>query len=284
MAKVLKGSLVTAAINAELSQRIEKLRDKGVTPCLAIVRVGERPDDLAYENSAAKRCEKLGVRVRSFILPQSARQEELIELIEDINGDSGIHGCLILRPLPAQFDDEAIRAALSFKKDVDGITDDSLSGVFTGTGKGFPPATAAACMEILDHFGIGLEGKRAVVIGRSLVVGKPVAMMLLQRHATVTVCHTRTRNMPELCRQADVLIVAAGKAGIVGREYFSPGQTVIDVGINVDKDGNMSGDAVYEEAEQIVEAVTPVPGGVGLVTTSVLIKHVIEAAERVAAS
>lgn len=280
MASILKGSEVTAVLNAELTVRVDHLKRKGITPCLAIVRVGERGDDLAYENSAARRCGSIGIDVKSFILPESIGQDELIKIIEQINGDAGIHGCLLLRPLPDSFDDEAVRNALSHEKDVDGITDDSLAGVFVGTDKGFPPCTAAACIEILGHFGVELKGRRAVVIGRSLVVGKPVAMMLLKRNATVTICHTKTRDMAAVCREAEILIVAAGRAGIIGSEYFSPGQVVIDVGINADESGNLCGDVRFDEALEAAGSVTPVPGGVGTVTTSVLAAHVVEAAER----
>ena len=283
MAKLLKGAEVTASLHEGIVTRVATLLDKGVTPCLAIVRVGERGDDIAYENGASKRCEKLGVAVRKFQLPEMASQDELIAVIEGINADSAIHGCLLFRPLPKSFDDELVRNSLVPEKDVDGITDGSLAGVFAGTGKGFPPCTPSACMEILSHYGIELSGRRAVVIGRSLVVGKPAAMMLLQRNATVTVCHTKTTDMPAICRDADVLIVAAGRAGVIGKDYCSPGQTVIDVGINVDSDGKLCGDVNLAEAEPIVSAITPVPGGVGTVTTTVLVQHVVEAAERLTA-
>lgn len=280
MAKILKGSGVAARINEDSIRRVKDLKEKNISPCLAIVRVGDRADDLAYEKSAVKRCGDIGIVVKSFVLPKSAVQEELIKLMSEINTDPQIHGCLLLRPLPEQFDDELVRGSLDPEKDIDGITDSSFAGVFTGAKKGFPPCTAAACIEILDHFGIDVTGKRTVVIGRSLVVGKPAAMMLLKKNATVTICHTKTRDMPALCRDAEVLIVAAGRAGIAGSEYFSPGQTVIDVGINVDENGKLCGDVDFDEAEKIVAAITPVPGGVGAVTTSVLAKHVVEAAER----
>ena len=280
MAKLLSGKNVVQTMNESLAKRTQELRDNGVTPCLAFVRVGERGDDIAYETGAEKRCEKVGVAVRKFLLPQDASQEDLLRVLETVNNDDRIHGCLLFRPLPKQFDDEVVRNALLPEKDVDGITDGSLAGVYAGTKQGFPPCTPAACMEILDYYGIATAGKRATVIGRSLVVGKPAAMMLLQKNATVTVCHTKTVDMPAECRKAEILIVAAGRAGIVGKEYFSEGQTVIDVGINVDEQGNLCGDVNFGEAEPIVGAITPVPGGVGTVTTSVLVKHVIEAAER----
>ena len=280
MAKLLSGKEVVQTMNESLTKRAADLREQGIIPCLAIVRVGERGDDIAYENGAEKRCEKVGVTVRKFMLAQDAAQEDLLRVIEAVNSDDRIHGCLLFRPLPKQFNDEAIRNALLPEKDVDGITDGSLAGVYAGTKQGFPPCTPAACMEILDYYEIETAGIRATIIGRSLVVGKPAAMMLIQKNATVTVCHTKTVDMPAECRKADILIVAAGRAGIVGKEYFSAGQTVIDVGINVDGNGNLCGDVNFVEADAIVGGITPVPGGVGTVTTSVLVKHVIEAAER----
>lgn len=280
MAIILKGSEVTAALNSKLAQRAAVLEGKGIPPCLAILRLGAREEDLAYERGAEKRCAAIGVAVKKFVLDEGASQEELLNLIDSINRDGTVHGCLLLRPLPAHMDDALVRNALSTEKDVDGITDQSLAGVFTGSGKGYPPCTAAACIEILDHFGLEIKGKRAVVVGRSLVVGKPLAMLLLARHATVTVCHTRTQNLAEECRRGDIVLAAAGKAGALGQECFAPGQIVIDVGINTGADGKLVGDADFEAASGIVEAITPVPGGVGTVTTSVLVKHVIEAAER----
>lgn len=279
MAKLLSGKDVVQTLNESLARQAADLRNRGITPCLAIVRVGERGDDIAYETGAEKRCEKVGVSVRKFWLPDTATQAELLCTIAEINRDDSIHGCLLFRPLPKRFDDGAVRNALLPEKDADGITNASLVGVYAGTKQGFPPCTPAACMEILDYYGIETTGKRVVVIGRSLVVGKPAAMMLLQRNATVTVCHTKTVDMPAICRQAEILIVAAGRAGMIGKEYFSAGQTVIDVGIHVDENERLCGDVSFAEAEPIVDAITPVPGGVGTVTTSVLVKHVVEAAE-----
>lgn len=282
MATVLKGAPVVAALNEKMSQEVEHLKGRGVIPTLAIVRVGEREDDIAYERGAMKRCEKVGVEVRQVLLPGDCSEDSLITVLQNLNSDDQVHGVLLFRPLPKHMNDDRIRNALSPEKDLDGITDLSLAGVFAGTETGFPPCTAAACIELLEHYGIALQGKKAVVIGRSLVIGKPVAMMLLKKNATVTICHTRTIDMPAVCREAEVLIVAAGKAEIVGKDYFREGQIVIDVGINVDTEGKLCGDVNYEEAESIVAAITPVPGGVGTVTTAVLAMHVIKAAERVA--
>ena len=280
MAKQLLGKEVTAALNERIKADVEKLKAKGITPMLGIVRVGERPDDLSYERGAVKRCETLGVSYEKFLLPENVSQDELMETIRTVNKREDIHGVLIFRPLPGHLDEKEVIRALDPEKDVDGITDGSMVGVFTSTAQGFPPCTPQACMEILDHYGIDCTGKKAVVIGRSLVVGKPAAMMLLKKNATVTICHTRTKDMPSVVKEADIVIVAAGRAGVVDDTYLSPGQIVIDVGINVNEEGKLCGDVDYEKAEPVVEAITPVPGGVGSVTTSVLIGHVVEAAMR----
>ena len=280
MAKQLLGKEVTAALNERIKGDVEKLKAKGVIPMLGIVRVGERPDDLSYERGAVKRCETLGVSYEKFLLPENVSQDELMETIRTVNKREDIHGVLIFRPLPGHLDEKEVIRALDPEKDVDGITDGSMVGVFTSTAQGFPPCTPQACMEILDHYGIDCTGKKAVVIGRSLVVGKPAAMMLLKKNATVTICHTRTKDMPSVVKEADIVIVAAGRADVVDDTYLSPGQIVIDVGINVNEEGKLCGDVDYEKAEPVVEAITPVPGGVGSVTTSVLIGHVVEAAIR----
>ena len=280
MAEHWKGAPVAQALTERLAARADQLKVQGIVPTLAIVRVGERPEDLSYERGALKRCEKVGIRVRQFTLPKESSHEDLLEVIRQINADREIHGCLLFRPLPPQMDEEAICAALDPAKDVDGITAGSLASVFAGSGAGYPPCTAQACMEILNYYGCDLTGKRAVVVGRSLVVGKPLAMLLLGQNATVTLCHTRTADLAAECRRAEVLIAAAGRASMIGRDHLSPGQLVLDVGINVDEEGNLVGDVDFAAADAIVGAVTPVPGGVGAVTTSVLAAHVLQAAEQ----
>ena len=280
MAKQFLGKEVVAAVNSRIMADVAALKEKGVTPTLGIVRVGERGDDLSYERGAVKRCETLGVAYEKFLLPADCTQEELMAVIDQVNKNDAIHGVLIFRPLPKHLDEAAVIKALDPEKDVDGITDGSMVGVFAGTNQGFPPCTPQACMEILDYYNVDCTGKKAVVVGRSLVVGKPAAMMLIKKNATVTVCHTRTVDMPSVVKEADIVIVAAGRAGVVDASYVREGQIVIDVGINVNAEGKLCGDVDYASVEPIVEAITPVPGGVGSVSTCVLIGHVVEAAKR----
>ena len=284
MAAILKGAPVVAAMNEANAARCAALSEKGIIPTLAVVRVGAREDDLSYERGVMTRCGKVGVAVRQFLLPADASQDELLDVIQKINADASIHGCLLFRPLPKQFDDRTIRAALDPKKDIDGITDGSLAGVFTNTAIGYPPCTAQACLEILKYYQIPLSGKRAVVVGRSLVVGKPAAMMLDRENATVTMCNSRTQDLPALCREADVVVVAMGRMGAIGGDALREGQVVVDVGIHVNEEGKLCGDVRFSEAEPLVDAITPVPGGVGTVTTSVLVGHVVDAAEKTAAA
>lgn len=280
-ATILCGAPVAEALCERLSARVERLEAQGVTPGLAVVRVGERPDDVAYERAAARRAERLGIAVQRTVLPADCSQADLERAIDAVNADETVHGCLMLRPLPRELDERAACARLLSSKDADGVTPGSLSGVFCGTGEGFAPCTAAAVMELLDHHGVELAGRRVAVVGRSLVVGRPLAMLMLARDATVTVCHSRTADLAEATSAADVVVVAAGRAGLVGARCVRPGQVVVDVGTNWDEAaGRLVGDVAHDEVDPIVSAVTPVPGGVGSVTTAVLAAHVVEAAER----
>ncbi|MBP5607836.1 MAG: bifunctional 5,10-methylenetetrahydrofolate dehydrogenase/5,10-methenyltetrahydrofolate cyclohydrolase [Lachnospiraceae bacterium] len=278
MAKQLLGKEVNASLNERIKSETQALKDRGIEPCLGIVRVGEREDDLSYERGAVKRCETLGVAYKKYVLSADVSEEELIGQIKAINADDSIHGVLLFRPLPGHLNEEKIINVLDPAKDVDGITDISLAGVFAGKDKGYAPCTPSAVMEILDYYGIDPAGKKCVVIGRSLVVGKPAAMMLIKKNATVTICHTKTQDMPSVVKEADIVVVAAGRAGVIDASYLRAGQVVIDVGINVNEEGKLCGDVKYDEAEALVDAITPVPGGVGSVTTSVLLSHVVRAA------
>ena len=281
MAELLKGAPVAAALSEKMAADVAALKEQGVTPTLAILRVGQRDDDLSYERGAMKRCEKVGVAVKNVVLPADVDSDTFFATLEDLNEDDFVHGILMFRPLPRQLDGEKARKLLSPAKDVDGCTDGSLAGVFTNTALGFPPCTARAAMEILKYYGVELKGKRVAVIGRSLVIGRPVAMMLMHANATVTICHTRTVDVPFITKEADIIIAASGQMESVGAEYLREGQTVIDVGISWNEaKQKLCGDVKFEEAEPIVAAITPVPGGVGSVTTAVLCKHVVEAAQR----
>ena len=280
MASLLRGAPVAQALTEELACRVEMLTRDGVVPTLAIVRVGERPDDLSYERAALKRAEKVGVAVQCCALPASSSQADVIAVIEDINANKKVHGCLVFRPLPASIDEDAVAAVLHPAKDVDGMTAGSLFGVFAGRRVGYPPCTAEAALELIERSHIELAGANVCVIGRSLVIGKPVSLMLQARHATVTMCHTRTRDLPARCREADIIVVAAGVPRLLDGSCVRAGQTVIDVGINWDAAaGKLVGDVAFEEVEPVVANITPVPGGIGAVTTSILMKHVVEAAE-----
>ena len=281
MAEILKGAPVTAALNEQMTAKVEKLREQGVTPTLAILRVGERHEDISYETGVMKRCAKVGVAVWNVILPADVDSGIFFETLEDLNRDPAVHGILMFRPLPKHIDGEKARRLLAPEKDVDGCTDGSLAGVFTNTEVGFPPCTAQAAMEILNYYGIDCVGKRAVVMGRSLVIGRPAALLLMHKNATVTVTHRKTADTPAVVREADIVIAAIGEAEHLGAEYFREGQIVIDVGVNWSEEkGKLCGDVRFDEVEPIVAAITPVPGGVGTVTTSILVSHVVEAAER----
>lgn len=281
MAKILKGAPVAAAMTEKMKTDSDRLRKAGIVPTLAILRVGERDDDLSYERGAMKRAEKAGIEVKNVILPADVPGETFFKALTDLNEDPSVHGILMFRPLPKHLDGEKARKMLAPEKDVDGCTDGSLAGVFTNTPLGFPPCTAEAAMEILHFYDIDIRGKSAAVIGRSLVIGRPVAMMLMHENATVTICHTRTPDVPAVTREADIVIAASGQMLSVGREYLKEGQTVIDVGIGWNEElSKLCGDVKFEEAETIVDGITPVPGGVGAVTTAVLCRHVIMAAER----
>lgn len=281
MADILKGKPVADAINERTAAAVNELKEKGVVPTLCIVRVGERPDDLSYENGAMKRAAAVGVEVVRRIFPADVSEEELVSAIDGINADPAIHGVLLFRPLPRHINEARVCNALAPEKDMDGITDMSMAGVYAQKKLGFPPCTAQAVIELIDHYGIDLTGANVTVIGRSLVIGKPVSMMLIKKNATVTICHTRTRGTADIARNADIIVAAAGSKRMVDAEFVREGQIVIDVGINWDEEqGRIVGDVDLDAVSPIVSAVTPVPGGVGGVTTSVLMSHVAEAARR----
>ena len=282
MAELLKGTSAADALTSELILRAEALKTNGLVPCLAILRVGNRADDLAYESGALKRCETVGIAVRQFILPADVSQNVLLQTIGEINRDAGIHGCLMFLPLPKHLDEKAACAALDPTKDIDGITPSSIAKLYSGSGIGFAPCTPQSCTELLNHFGITVSGKRVVVVGRSLVIGRPIALHLLTADGTVTICHSKTRDLQQITRTADIVIIAVGKAEAFGPEYFRPEQVVLDVGINwSEKKQKLVGDVDFDAVEPVVSAISPVPAGVGSLTAAVLCKHIIEAAENI---
>lgn len=273
--KRLGGKEVGDAITASLIPEIKELSDKGNVPTLGILRVGARGDDLAYERGIMKKFEAAGAGVKVVELPVDVSQEELDSSFDELNNADDIHGILVFRPLPKGLSDAHIRSTIKPSKDSDCMDIRNMAGVLAGDKNAMGPCTAEAVIRLIEHYGIETKGKRVAVIGRSLVIGRPVALMLIARDATVTVCHTKTVDLPGECRSADIIVACCGVARTIGKDYLREGQIVIDVGMNVDADGKLCGDVDYEEAEIVAEAATPVPGGVGSVTTSVLLKHVV---------
>ncbi|MCL1808365.1 MAG: bifunctional 5,10-methylene-tetrahydrofolate dehydrogenase/5,10-methylene-tetrahydrofolate cyclohydrolase [Clostridiales bacterium] len=280
MATLLKGIEVVNGMKESLSSRVLELKRKGKTPCLGIVRIGERPDDLSYEKGAVKRCSGIGLLCKVFNFPADVSNEEFIQEFKKINADESVHGLLVFRPMPKHIDEEAVKGIISPEKDMDCMSPANIAKVFAADETGYAPCTPQAVMELLKHFGIPLKGKRVTLVGRSMVVGKPLSMLLLKEHATITICHTRTADLAGECRKAEILIAAAGVPKMVKDSFVNEGATVIDVGINVDENGNLCGDVDFESVEPVAGSITPVPGGVGTVTTSVLAMHVIEACEK----
>ncbi|MDR2398148.1 MAG: bifunctional 5,10-methylenetetrahydrofolate dehydrogenase/5,10-methenyltetrahydrofolate cyclohydrolase [Spirochaetaceae bacterium] len=281
MAKLLSGKDVAQALTVSMKQDVEALRAKGITPTLGIIRVGEKGPDISYEKGATKRCEEVGAAVKNYRLPEDTTQQALLEVIREANEDPAVHGILLFRPLPKHIDDNVVRAALLPKKDMDGITDGSMAGIYADTNQGYAPCTAESVIKILDHYQIDPAGKRVVVVGRSTVIGKPVSLLLLKKNGTVTIGHSKTKDISSVIREADIVVVAMGRAESVGKESFRSGQVVVDVGVNPKPDGSKGtcGDVKFAEVEPLVEAISPVPGGVGSVTSCMLISHVIRAAQ-----
>lgn len=274
--EILKGLPVANAINEKLMEQVKSI--EGPLSHLAIIRVGERPDDCSYERGAVKKMDKVGVRCTTYTFDADIDNETFQAEFDKINENPDIDGILMLRPLPKQLDEKQIENKIDPRKDLDGISPLNLAKVYAGDESGYAPCTAEAVIEMLDYAGIDIKGKRVTVVGRSLVIGKPVSMLLMKRNATVTVCHTKTVDMAGTCKNAEILVAAAGSARMIKKEYVADGAVVIDVGINVDDEGNLCGDVDFDAISDIAAAATPVPGGVGSVTTSVLAKHLVKAA------
>ena len=274
--EILKGLPVANAINEKLMEQVKSI--EGSLPHLAIIRVGERPDDCSYERGAVKKMDKVGVRCTTYTFDADIDNDTFQAEFDKINENPDIDGILMLRPLPKQLDEKQIENKIDPRKDLDGISPLNLAKVYAGDESGYAPCTAEAVIEMLDYAGIDIKGKRVTVVGRSLVIGKPVSMLLMKRNATVTVCHTKTVDMAGTCKNAEILVAAAGSARMIKKEYVADGAVVIDVGINVDDEGSLCGDVDFDAISDIAAIATPVPGGVGSVTTSVLAKHLVKAA------
>lgn len=272
----LRGKKVSDGIKEYVSKELETL---SFVPKLAIVRVGENPDDMSYERGATKKLKSFGLDVASYVFPQDISDEAFKKAFKDINEDDEVTGILLLRPLPRTINEKDIENMIDPKKDLDGISPINIAKVFAGDTSGFSPCTAEAVIEVLKAYDIELTGKRVTVVGRSMVVGKPVSMLLLKENATVTMTHTRTADLKKTCSDAEIVIAAAGRAKMLNSDYCGQDAVMIDVGINVDENGKLCGDVDYATLDGKASAATPVPGGVGTVTTAVLAKHLIQAAK-----
>ena len=276
----LGGKEVADKIVEDLKVKVEELKGKGISPKLAILRVGARDDDLAYERGVLKRFESAGVEVEVTAVDAGISQEDLDKTFDGINNDPKVHGILVFRPLPKGLSDEHMRRTIDPGKDSDFMDIRNMENVLAGVPDSAAPCTAEAVMALIKHYGIETKGKKVTVVGRSLVIGKPAALLLTTANATVTVCHTKTVNIEEECRKADIIVACCGVAKMITEKYVKPGQIVIDVGMNVDEEGRLCGDVDYEKVSEIADAVTPVPGGVGSITTAILLKHVVDNAGR----
>ncbi len=274
--QILKGAEVSAKIKEEVQEMLAGL--DGPAPQLAIVRVGERPDDMSYERGAMKKMENFGLRVKSFVFPEDISDADFKAGFAAVGDDPDVTGILLLRPLPRQINEGDIEKMIHPSKDLDGISPVNIAKVFAGDESGFAPCTAEAVMEVLEANNISPKGKRVTIVGRSMVVGRPLSMLMLKANATVTICHTRTVDLAGTCRNAEILVAAAGKAKMLDGSFVGKDAVVIDVGINVDENGKLCGDVDFESISENASAATPVPGGVGAVTTAVLAKHLMRAA------
>ncbi|CEP91591.1 MAG: bifunctional 5,10-methylenetetrahydrofolate dehydrogenase/5,10-methenyltetrahydrofolate cyclohydrolase [Paraclostridium sordellii] len=275
--QIIKGKPVADKISEGLIKEVNNLVTEGINPKLAIVRVGARADDLAYERGALKRCKTIGIETEVVELDENINQEEYIKVLHKLNEDKKINGILTFRPLPKHLNEDEIKYHIDPKKDVDCFNPINTAKIVENDESGYPPCTPTAVVEILKHYDIELSGANITVIGRSMVVGKPVSMLLLNENATVTICHSKSKNLTEISSKSDVVVAAVGKAKMINHDYIKDGAVVIDVGINVDDEGNLCGDVDTDDIMDKARMLTPVPGGVGSVTTSILASHVVKA-------
>ena len=277
-AQRIDGKAISDQIKEEAALEAQKLQRQGITPCLAVVLVGNDPASMVYVNNKKKACEKVGILSRSYELPEDTEEKDLLALVEQLNMDNSVHGVLVQLPLPPQIDEEKVILAVDPKKDVDCFHPLNVGLLHTGQ-KGFLPCTPAGVLELIERSGHTIEGKRCVVIGRSHNVGKPTAMLLLQKNGTVTICHSKTKNLAEICKEADILVSAVGKIHTVTKDMVKEGAVVIDVGMNRNENGKLCGDVDFDDVCEVAGAVSPVPGGVGLMTVAMLMKNCITAAK-----
>ena len=279
MAVVMTGKEVASRMREMLLSRTAELKSKGVNPSLAVIRVGHRQDDLVYEHAILKRFSILGINVNVHELPEDISQADFDSQFMAVNDDPNVHGILLFRPLPKGLSEEFAILHMNPKKDIDGMSPVNAAKIFAGDEDGFAPCTSSAVMAMLAQYGYDVAGHNVVIVGRSMVVGRPLSMLMLKANATVTVCHSKTQNIKEICKRADIVIAAAGRAKMLTPEYFTRKSIVVDVGINTDSEGNLCGDVDFERVEPAVSAVSPVPGGVGAVTTSILAENLLKAAK-----
>lgn len=278
MAQIIDGKRISQEIKDELKEKVTELKAQGKECCLAVIQVGNDPASCVYVRNKKKACEYIGIKSLSYELPEETTEEELLQLIDRLNKDASVHGILVQLPVPKHIDEEKIIKAISPYKDVDGFHPENVGNLVTG-GKGFVSCTPAGIIQLLKRSDIAIEGKNCVVIGRSNIVGKPMALLMLRENATVTIAHSKTKNLKELCKTADILIVAIGKPEYVTEEYVKEGAVVIDVGIHRDENNKLRGDVKYDEVEPHCEAITPVPGGVGPMTIAMLMHNCVHAME-----
>lgn len=276
MAFVIDGKKISAQIKDELKDKVSALNADGKEICLAVIQVGNDPASTVYVGNKKKACEYIGIKSLAYELPEETTEQELIDIIEKLNVDDSVHGILVQLPVPKQINEDHIIQAISPKKDVDGFHPASVGALSIGQ-KGFVSCTPAGVIQLLKRSNIEIEGKECVVIGRSNIVGKPMSMLLLRENGTVTVCHSKTKNLKEVCKRADILIVAIGRPRMIDASYVKPGATVIDVGIHRDENNKLCGDVDYASVEPIAGAITPVPGGVGPMTIAMLMNNCVEA-------
>lgn len=279
MAIRIEGKLLAAQVKERVAAGVAQLKEKGIEPCLAVIMVGENPASQVYVKGKVKDCAECGIKSLEIHLPAETTQEELLQKLAELAGDAGVHGLLVQLPLPAHIDEKTVIEAIPPQKDVDGFTAVNVGRMMIGE-ECFLPCTPAGCMEMIRSTGVSISGKNAVVIGRSNIVGKPAAMLLLRENATVTICHSRTENLKQVCANADILVAAVGRAGFVTGDMIKPGAVVIDVGINRNAQGKLCGDVDYDTAAEKAGYITPVPGGVGLMTRAMLMQNTLQAAQK----